>query len=191
MSEGNIGDGTRLTRYTVRDLVIMAALSAISAVGYAGLGHVWAVATAALGPLGGAFIGLFQFGHLIAGCLIRKPGTVFIVSVLSTAVQALLGDPAGIYVIGWGVTHGIGTEAVFLLMRGYRGPPRLAVLMLAGGLGAVCGHFFSYALYGWEGAISMFFVSIPILLVSSAVMSGMLAYYVFLSLEKAGLGEKK
>jgi energy-coupling factor transport system substrate-specific component len=163
---------------------MMAVLSAISAVAYAGLGQVWAALTAATGPLGGAFIGLFQFGHLIAGGIIRRPGSVFLTSVLSTVIQAFLGDPAGFYVIGWGVTHGIGAELVFLLIRGYS---RLSwlTMCLAGGVAAVCGHFFSYALYGWKAAVYLFFVSIPILFISSAFESGLLAYFVCIALRKA------
>ncbi len=136
--------------------------------------------------MGGAFLGLFQFGHLIAGGLIRKPGAVFVTSVISTVLQAFLGDPAGFYVIGWGVTHGIGAEAVFLLMRGYS-RPRLAVFMLAAGIAAIVGHFFSYALYGWEAAAYLFYVSIPILFLSSGIESGLLSFYITRMLERTSL----
>lgn len=170
--------------YSVRDFVLMAVLSAISGVAYAGLGQAWAALTAATGPLGGAFIGFFQFGHLIAGGIIRRPGSVFLTSVLSTVVQAFLGDPAGFYVIGWGVTHGIGAELVFLLMGAYRRPSWLT-MCLAAGIAAVCGHLFSYVLYGWQAALYLFFVSIPILFVFSALESGLLSYFVIKSLKKS------
>jgi ABC-type thiamin/hydroxymethylpyrimidine transport system permease subunit len=163
---------------------MIAVLSAISAVAYAGLGQVWAALTAATGPVGGAFIGLFQFGHLIAGGVIRRPGSVFLTSVLSTVVQAFLGDPAGFYVIGWGVTHGIGAELVFLLMGGY-GNPTWFVMCLAAGVAAICGHLFSYSIYGWSAARYLFFISIPILFLSSALESGMLSHLVLVALRRS------
>ena len=175
---------TKWWNYSVRDLVMMAVLSSVSAVAYAGLGQAWAALTAATGPVGGAFIGLFQFGHLIAGGIIRRPGSVFLTSVLSTVVQAFLGDPAGFYVIGWGVTHGIGAELVFLMMGGYKNPTWFK-MCLAAGVAAICGHFFSYALYGWQAALYLFFVSIPILFVSSALESGLLSYFVIVALRKS------
>ena len=164
-------------RYTTRDLVVMAILSVVAAIAYAVLGQVWAALTTATGPLGGAFLGLFQFGHLIAFAVVRRPGCAFVTSVTSTVIQVFMGDPAGIYVIGWGVTHGIGAEAIFAASR-YRAPSWW-MLALAGGVGAVCGHLWSFTLYGWEAAMSLFYLSIPVLFVSSAVESGLLAYGVY------------
>lgn len=170
----------------VREIVLVAVICAVSAVFYAGLGQLWAAITAATGPLGGVLIGLFQFGHVLAGALIPRRGVVFITSVLTTVIQAFLGDPAGLYVIGWGLTHGIGAELAFNLMNGYR-RPRLSVYAIASGVAAVFGHLFSYYLYGWEGAFTMFLISIPLLFLSSAIESGSLVYFVRIGLQKAGI----
>ena len=175
-----------ILKLSVRELVLIAAICAVSAVVYAGLGQIWSAVTAATGPLGGVVIGLFQFGHVLAGALIRRRGTVFITSVLSTVIQAFLGDPAGLYVIGWGVMHGIGAELIFNLMNGYE-RPRLSVYVIASGTAAVFGHFFSYYLYGWEGDLWMFAISIPLLFVFSAIESGGLVYLVREGLQKAGI----
>jgi len=185
-ADGPMAHEDRASSYSIRDVVVIAVLSAISAVAYAGLGQLWAALTAATGPLGGAFLGLFQFGHVLAGAIVRRPGAVFITSVLSTLVQAFLGDPAGFYVIGWGVTHGIGAELVFLLANGYRNV-RWLTLAAAAGVAAVFGHLFSYVLYGWQSAFSLFLLSIPILFVSSALESGLVAYAVFQALRRAGV----
>lgn len=57
------GDATvKPNSYRTYDFVVMALLAAISAVAYAGLAQVWAALTAATGPLGGAFLGLFRIG---------------------------------------------------------------------------------------------------------------------------------
>jgi len=172
--------------FSVRELVLIAAICAVSAVVYAGLGQIWAALTAATGPLGGVVIGLFQFGQVLAGALIRRRGAVFITSVLITVIQAFLGDPAGLYVIGWGIFHGIGAELVFNLMDGYENP-RLSVYAIASGVAAVFGQFFSYYLYGWDAAFWMFIVSIPLLFVFSAIESGGLVFFVKRGLARAGL----
>jgi len=172
--------------FGVRDVVLIAIICAVSAVLYAGLGQVWAAITAAGGPLGGVVIGLFQFGHVLAGALIRKRGVVFITSILSTVIQSFLGDPAGVYVIGWGLTHGIGAELVFNIMNGFRNP-RLSVYAVASGVAAIFGHFFSYYLYGWDAALWMFVISIPLLFFFSALESGGLVYLVKKGLDRAGI----
>ncbi len=172
-------------RYGTYDFVIMALLAAVSAVAYAGLAQVWAALTAAAGPLGGAFLGLFQFGHLIAFALLRKRGVAFITSVLTTVGQLLIGDPSGAYVLGWGVFHGIGAEAIFALTR-YRSTS-FVTLATAGGVAAVLGQLYSYWVFGWQGVVWMFYASIPILALSSAIESGALAYLVSKSLAKTKL----
>jgi len=143
---------------------------------------VWTALTAATGPLGGSFLGLFQFGHLLAFAILRKPGVTFSTSVLTTIGQLLLGDPSGAYVLGWGVFHGLGAELVFLLSH-YRKPGFL-ILGLAGGVAAVIGQIYSYYVFGWDSALSLFFFSLPILFLSSAVESGGIAHIASRSLEK-------
>ena len=175
-------------RYRTYDFVVMSLLAAISAVAYAGLAQVWMALTAATGPLGGSFLGLFQFGHLIAYATLRKPGVAFITSVLTSVGQLLIGDPAGAFVLGWGVFHGVGAEFVFLLTR-YRHAGAWS-LCIAGGLAAVLGQFYSYYVFGWEQAISLFYISLPILFVSSAIASGLLAYFVSKGLVRAGINTR-
>lgn len=173
------------TTFGIRDIVLIAVLAAVSGVIYTGIGQVWLAASTAFGPLGGALIGLFQFGHVLAYALLRKPGVIFSTSVLSTVVQALIGDPTGILVIGWGVIHGIGCEAVALAVR-YRSTS-FWTLSASAGVGAVAGQFFSYWLYGWEQALWMFFVSLPIVFLASGVESGGLAYFVADKVRKSGV----
>lgn len=167
------------------DLAVIGILSAVSAAAYAGLAQVWTAITAATGPLGGAFLGLFQFGHLIAFGIVRKPGVAFGTSFLTTVGQLMIGDPAGAMVLGWGVVHGIGAEAVFFAMR-YRRPTLLS-FGLAAGLAAVLGQLLTYKVYGWEGVPSQFIWSLPIIFVSSAIESGGLSYLVVRGLQRAGL----
>lgn len=186
--EANPNGGQPRSRYGTYDFVIMAFLSAISAAAYAALAQVWTALTAATGPLGGALLGLFQFGHLIAFALLKKPGVALITSFLTTVGQLLIGDPSGAYVLGWGVVHGVGAEAVFLA-RGYRSTSA-PTLCLAGGVAAVLGQFYSYWVFGWQGVKWMFYVSLPILFLSSALESGLLAYFIGRALGRTQFARK-
>lgn len=172
-------------RYTTYDVVVMAMLAAVSAVAYVLLAQVWTALTASMGPLGGALLGLFQFGHLLAFAILRKPGVAIITSVLTTVVQLFLGDPSGAYVLGWGVIHGAAVEAVFAA-TGYR-TAKFWVLALAGGLAAACGQIYSYYVFGWQDALMLFYASIPILFASSAIESGLIASVVAQAVERSRL----
>jgi energy-coupling factor transport system substrate-specific component len=171
--------------FGLRDIVLIAVLAAVSGVVYTGIGQIWLAASTAFGPLGGSLIGLFQFGHILAYALLRKPGVILATSILSTVVQALIGDPTGILVIGWGVAHGLGSEAVALAAR-YRSTS-FWTLVISAGVGALLGQFFSYWLYGWEHALWMFFVSLPIVFVASGLESGGLAFFVAAKVRQSGV----
>jgi energy-coupling factor transport system substrate-specific component len=156
------------------DLVVIAILSAVSAVAYVLMAQVWTAVTAATGPLGGAFIGVFQFGHVLAFAILRKPGVAFATSFLTTVGQLLLGDPSGAFVLGWGVVHGLGAELVFGLSRWRKNG--FMTLALAAGVAAVLGQFYSFLVFGWSDALNLFYLSLPILFFSSAIESGGIAF---------------
>jgi energy-coupling factor transport system substrate-specific component len=170
-------------RYSTYDFVVVAMLSAVSAVAYVLLAQVWTGLTATMGPLGGALLGLFQFGHLLAFAILRKPGVTFATSVLTTVGQLLLGDPSGAYVLGWGIVHGAAAEAVFAATR-YRSAS-FWILALAAGLAGACGQVYSYFVFGWQDAMLLFYASLPILFASSAIESGLIAYIVARAVERA------
>lgn len=187
MSDNQTGSGKKRSGfYDTYDYVIMALLAAVSAVAYVLLAQVWTALTAATGPLGGAALGLFQFGHLLAFALLRKPGVAFITSVLTTVGQFFLGDPSGIYVLGWGVIHGLGAELIFGLTK-YRST-KFVTLAIAGGLAAVLGQLYSYFVFGWQDAQILFYASLPILFASSAIESGGIAFLVANTLARARVG---
>lgn len=156
--------------------ITMLLLGLVFAALYTVLGPVWGKLSAARGPVGGAFVGVFQLGHLLAGGIIRRPGSVFLTSVLSTILQAVVfRDPQGIWVLlGWGVTQGLGAEIVLWPKNGYRQLNSLRMFM-AGGVAAVCGQFFSLYVKHWP-LDSAFGVSLVILFLSSGLESGLLAH---------------
>jgi ABC-type thiamin/hydroxymethylpyrimidine transport system permease subunit len=97
--------------YSTSDLIILAVVGAIAGVINTGTGIVWAAANSAGGPLAGAALqGAFMWAYLLAYFLVRKPGSMLIVGLVETAMEALLGNPSGFATMGWGLTQGIGAE---------------------------------------------------------------------------------
>jgi len=166
----------KFSKLSTRDLILIALCAAISGVTYTLLGQPWLALSTAFGPLGGAALGLFQYGHLIAFAFVPRPGVALTVSILSTTTQFLIGDPTGIAVLGWGVAHGLGAELVFAISR-YRSP-NFAVFFLAAGLGAAFGQMFSLYLYGWEDTSQIFIASLFVVFIASGIESGGLSYFV-------------
>ena len=81
-------------KFTTRDLILLAVIGAISGVVNTGTGILWNGANAAGGPLAGAALqGAFMWGYLLAFFLVRKPGSMLIVGLLETAIEALLATP--------------------------------------------------------------------------------------------------
>jgi hypothetical protein len=68
--------------------------------------------------------------------------------------------------------------------------PGPVTLGLAGGLAAVLGQLYTYKIYGWQAVLWMFYVSLPILFVSSAVESGLLAFFVARAISKTRIGAR-
>jgi len=174
-------------KWNTREIVLIAILSAVSAGLYVAAAQLWSVLNAAIGPFGGVLLGVFQIGHVLCGAIIRKPGVTFTCSVLTTVGQFFAGDPSGVYVLGWGVAHGIGAEVVFAI-TGYR-KFSFAWLGLASGLGASLGHLYTFYLYGWEA--KFYWLSILVLFSASFAQSGGLAFLTLRAYERrVGAGRR-
>jgi len=102
--------------FTTQDLILLAVIGAISGVINTGMGIVWNAANAAGGPLAGAALqGAFMWAYLLAFFLVKKPGSMLIVGLLETAIEALLGNPSGVATLGWGLMQGLGAEVVMAI----------------------------------------------------------------------------
>lgn len=173
--------------YTTRDIVIIAVIAAITGVVNTGVAQVWNLANSSLGPLGGALLqGSFMWAYVLVMWLVRKPGAAIFLGLIESAVEILLGNPAGIGTLGWGLTQGIGIEAVMAVCS-YQKYGLLTALM-AGAASSQFGTVWTAILYGWDpSTASAVWEAVPVNLISGLVISGLLGYYLFKALARTGL----
>lgn len=173
--------------YTTRDIVIIAVIAAITGVVNTGVAQVWNLANSSLGPLGGALLqGSFMWGYILVMWLVRKPGAALFLGLIESAVEILLGNPAGIATLGWGVTQGLGVEVV-MAIAGYRSYGLWAALM-AGAASSQFGTVWTAIFYGWDPSYAKdVWMAVPVNLLSGLVISGLLGYYLFKALARTGL----
>lgn len=175
--------------YTTSDLIILAVIGAISGVVNTGTGIIWAAANSAGGPLAGAALqGAFMWAYLLAFFLIRKPGSMLIVGVVETAMEALLGNPSGIATLGWGIMQGIGAEVVmaFVMYSNFG----WWVFGLAGAGASQFGTTWTAWLFGWDSTpeiVAAYWQATPINLISGFIISGLLGWWLGRMVEKTGL----
>jgi energy-coupling factor transport system substrate-specific component len=175
--------------YTTSDLIILAVIGAIAGVINTGTGNLWAMANSAGGPLAGAALqGAFMWAYLLAFFLVRKPGAMLIVGLIETAMESLLGNPSGFATLGWGITQGIGAEAVmaFVMYSNFS----WWSFLLAGAGAAQFGTVWTAYLFGWDtsaAVVSQYWMAAPINLVSGAILSGLLGYWLGKMIERTGL----
>ena len=173
------GKGGWNFNYTTRDLILLAVIGAISGVVNTGTGIVWNAANAAGGPLAGAALqGVFMWGYLLAFFLVRKPGSMLIVGLLETAIEALLGNPSGVATLGWGLTQGLAAEIVMSICN-YGNFGWLA-FALAGAAASQFGTVWTAYLFGWDATAEVgkqYWMAAPINLISGFVFSGLLGWW--------------
>jgi energy-coupling factor transport system permease protein len=171
--------------YTTRDIIIIAVIAAISGIVNTGTGIIWNAANAAGGPLAGAALqGAFMWAYILGFFLIRKPGTMLAIGLLETAVEALLGNPSGFSTLGWGLTQGLGAEAVMAFVNYAKITP--LTCGLAGAAASQFGTVFTYFLFGWDGT-NNYWLAAPINLISGFIISGLLGYYIGKAIARTGL----
>jgi energy-coupling factor transport system permease protein len=175
--------------YSTSDIIILAVIGAIAGVVNTGTGIIWNAANAAGGPLAGAALqGAFMWAYLLAFFLVRKPGAMLVVGIIETAMEALLGNPSGISTIGWGITQGLGAEAV-MAFANYNNFSWWAFL-LAGMGTSQFGTVWTAWLYGWDSTpevVNQYWMSTPINMISGAIVSGLLGWWLGKTVERTGL----
>jgi len=173
--------------YTTRDIVIIAVIAAITGVVNTGVGNLWYLLNTSLGPLGGALLqGAFMWAYILAMWLIRKPGAALIVGIIEAATEILLGNAAGIGTLGWGLFQGLGVEAVMAISNYSKFG--LLTAVMAGAASSQFGTVWTSIFYGWDPASAKdVWLAIPINLISGAVLSGLLGYWLSKAIAKTGL----
>ena len=175
--------------YSTSDLIILAVIGAIAGVINTGTGIVWAAANSAGGPLAGAALqGAFMWAYLLAYFLVRKPGSMLIVGLVETAMEALLGNPSGFATMGWGLTQGIGAEVVMAFVN-YANFGWWA-FALAGAAASQFGTVWTAWLFGWDSTaeiVAQYWQATPINLISGAIFSGLLGWWLGKMVQRTNL----
>jgi energy-coupling factor transport system substrate-specific component len=175
--------------YSTSDLIILAVVGAIAGVINTGTGIVWAAANSAGGPLAGAALqGAFMWAYLLAYFLVRKPGSMLIVGLVETAMEALLGNPSGFATMGWGLTQGIGAEVVMAFVN-YANFGWWA-FALAGAAASQFGTVWTAWLFGWDSSaaiVGQYWQATPINLISGAIFSGLLGWWLGKMVQRTNL----
>lgn len=173
--------------YTTRDIVIIAVIAAITGVINTGVGNVWYLLNTSMGPLGGALLqGAFMWAYILAMWLVRKPGTALLVGLIEAATEILLGNAAGVGTLGWGLLQGLGIEAVMAICN--YGKFGLLTAVVAGAAASQFGTVWTAILYGWDPATAQtVWLAAPINLISGAILSGLLGFYLSKAIARTGL----
>ena len=173
--------------YSTRDIVILAVIAAIAGVVNTGMGNLWYLANSSLGPLGGALLqGAFMWAYVLVMWLIRKPGAALFLGIIEASVEILLGNAAGVGTLGWGIMQGLGIEVV-MAMTGYKNFDMLTAVF-AGAAASQFGTIWTSILFGWDPSYAKdVWLAVPINLISGAILSGLVGYWLAQAIGKTGL----
>lgn len=175
--------------HTTRDLILLAVIGAISGVVNTGIGILWNEANQAGRLLVSAILqGAFTWAYLLAFYLVRKPGSMLIVGLLETAFEALLGNPLGASTIGWGFSQGLAAEIVMAICNYSSFGP--IAFVLAGAASAQFRTVWTAYLFSWDAspeAVLQYWIVAPINLISGAILSGLLGYWLGQRISRTGL----
>lgn len=135
--------------------------------------------------IGGLVTGIWLIGGTLGGLIIRKPGAALFVEVVAASVSAALGSQWGISTLYSGIAQGLGVEIVLALFLYRRFDLLVASLSGAGaGLGAWILELFTSG--NLEKGAVFNATYLVCLMISGAVLAGMLAHALVKGLAKAG-----
>ncbi|KEI89785.1 ABC transporter permease [Clostridium botulinum B2 433] len=102
----------------LKEIVVMAMLSALMGVVFMGLDSVYQPLTTIAGPLGGDIIyGVYLISALLSMYIVRKPGAGVIESFFTGLVNLLMGSPYGIHIIVASFLQGAGVEIAVAIKK--------------------------------------------------------------------------
>lgn len=172
--------------WTTMDIVIVAVIGVVFGFLNSPFGLVYQSFQAAFGPIGANIFGVFNISQCLAMFIVRKPGAALVNMLINGLVQMLSGNPAGAITLGWGVTQGLGAEAVFAA-TGYRSYT-WKVMFLAGAMANVFSNYWTYGVYGFGGQSVFILVAGTVLgFFTYGILSGLVAYWIGIGLQKTGV----
>ncbi|MCW6078888.1 ECF transporter S component [Clostridium sporogenes] len=102
----------------LKEIVVMAMLSALMGVVFMGLDSVYQPLTTIAGPLGGDIIyGVYLISALLSMYIVRKPGAGVLGALFTGLVNLLMGSPYGIHIIVASLLQGAGVEIVVAIRK--------------------------------------------------------------------------
>jgi energy-coupling factor transport system substrate-specific component len=179
--------GTGGYRYRTADILLVGAIAAVGGVVSAYVIVPWAkFIEGLLGPFGAVFDNpFFIFWAIVAALLIRKPGVGVVTSVLTGAVEVLVGSADGSIVLIVTLLQGLGVELGFLLFR-YRATLPAAIAAGAGaGLGASIALLYVFGFFQLATAVQIPFIIA--LMAGDAIIGGLLAWAIAQGVIRTGV----
>jgi len=176
------GTGT----WTTLDIVVVAVVGVVFGLLNSPFGLIYQSFQAAFGPIGANIFGVFNISQCLAMFIVRKPGAAIVNMLINGLVQMLSGNPAGAITLGWGLTQGLGAEAIFWATR-YRHFD-WKVMFLAGAWANVFSNFWTYGVYGFGGqSVQILVAGTVVGFFTYGVMSGLVALAIGKALQTSGV----
>lgn len=176
------------TRFSwrLREIVITLVLAVALGVLWWG----WTFLTALTSPLSSVglsylFVGFWFTGGTLVPFLVRRPGAALLGEVAAAFVEGFI-TQWGITAVFWGIAQGVACEIVFALF-GYR-KYTAGVLVLAGALAGVFSYLMDFFYSHYAGlATWVIAVQVASVIVSGALLGGLLAYAIGKGILKTGV----
>lgn len=174
-------------RWRTVDIVVAAAVAAVFGVVFFAWNNVWTLLDVAV--LAKAVVyGVWVMAGVVGALIVRRPGAAVFTEFLAGLFSALVAVSwSGASIIVYGLVQGLAAELVFAALR-YRRWGAVAAMVAGGvaGLAAAVLDLFVYRFYegfsaGWNVAY------ITILVVSGAVVAGLLSAYLVRALAATGV----
>lgn len=148
-------------------------------------GSLFDVFNAFAGGFGGLIVGIWLIGGVLGGLIVRRPGAALFVELLAAVISALIGNKWGITTVYSGLAQGLGAELVFAAFRYKRFDLRVAVLA---GIGAAVLEWILelFAFGGLAYSVSYNVIYLVTMIISGAVLAGVLGFYLTRALINAG-----
>ncbi|MDN5725862.1 MAG: ECF transporter S component [Propionibacteriales bacterium] len=164
-----------LFRWRTVDLVTAVMIGVAFGVAFIGWGQVYNLTGplfAALPPLSGILGGFWWLPAVVAALIIRRPGAALLAEIIAASVEPLLGGQWGLATLGSGVIQGLGVELGFLIFA--YGLFSLAPAMIGGALAGLLETPYEWLLYYREWAIGYAGVYAVTMIISGALVGGLL-----------------
>lgn len=172
--------------WTTLDIVVVAVIGVIFGLLNSPFGLVYQSFQAAFGPIGANIFGVFNISQCLAMFIVRKPGAALVNMLINGLVQMLSGNPAGAITLGWGITQGLGAEAVFWAARYQHFDWK--VMFLAGAWANVLSNFWTYGVYGFGGqSLGILIAGTVLGFFTYGILSGLVALAIGKALQSSGV----